>query len=181
MSLDDMKVLLQGTHVEKPIGKPEAILVVFSDLECPFCSQFFSNTLAPIEKDTNSHIAIAYKQFPLDMHEHAYDWALESECVAKKFGNAAFFSYVHARYTLGDVPLSQVYPALTSEQLNVCRTDTSITDRIEADKTLGSDTFNITGTPTTVVLNPTSGYYEVVTGALPSTDFSDVITRVEKN
>jgi len=83
LSLDSIKALLIGEPIQKNVKSPKVVLVAFSDLECSFCALFYRDVLEPLVADTSLGVALVHKSFPLSFHEHAYDWALESECVAK--------------------------------------------------------------------------------------------------
>jgi protein-disulfide isomerase len=45
-------------------------VVLFSDMECPFCKRV-EPTLAALEKEYPGKVRVAWKNFPLDMHERA--------------------------------------------------------------------------------------------------------------
>ncbi len=54
------------------LGKRDAPVVVveFADFECPFCSRA-RELVKQARKDHGDNVAIAFKQFPLSMHQHA--------------------------------------------------------------------------------------------------------------
>ncbi len=85
LSVDTLKSLLKDEPIQTVSTSPKIALVVFSDFECPFCARLFQDTIAPIIADASTSTALIYKQFPLSFHVHAYNWAVESECVAKNF------------------------------------------------------------------------------------------------
>lgn len=57
-------------------------IVEFSDFQCPFCEQFFTNTLPQIKKDyiDTGKAKLYYRHFPLEFHTAALPGALASEC-----------------------------------------------------------------------------------------------------
>lgn len=83
LSFDSIKTLLTGEPIQTNVKSPKVVLVAFSDFECSFCALFYRDVLEPLVADTSLGVALVHKNFPLSLHEHAYDWALESECVVK--------------------------------------------------------------------------------------------------
>ncbi len=57
-------------------------IVEFSDFECPFCGQFYSNTLSQLVEEyvDTGKAKIYYRHLPLDFHPQARPAALASEC-----------------------------------------------------------------------------------------------------
>lgn len=164
LSSSVLKSLLLGEPIEKTSKTPEVILVVFSDFECPFCARYFQDVIWPLFQDTTQSLALVYKQFPLSFHVHAYDWALESECVNKNLWDIDFFKYIHERYVSPDVSVYTLAPKLTEEQMKACLTDTNLSQKITDDQNLGVQ-YKVSGTPTTLVINAKNGYYETVVWA----------------
>jgi len=81
--MDTIKSLLKDEPIQTVSSSPALALIVFSDLECPFCARLFQDVIAPLIADASTNTVLIYKQFPLPFHTHAYQWAIESECVAK--------------------------------------------------------------------------------------------------
>lgn len=88
----------------RPIrGNPKAkvSIVVFDDLECPFCArmheQLFPSTLARYK----DQIRVVYKDFPLiDTHPWAMHAAVDANCLAAQNGTA-YWNYVDYLHTHG--------------------------------------------------------------------------------
>lgn len=57
-------------------------IVEFSDLECPFCNQFFKNTLPQIKKEyiDTGKVKMYYRHYPLPFHPLAKPFANAVEC-----------------------------------------------------------------------------------------------------
>lgn len=66
------------------LGKKSTVTVVeFSDFQCPFCEQFFSNTWPQLKKEyiDTGKITFAYRHFPLtSIHPNAMPAAIAAEC-----------------------------------------------------------------------------------------------------
>src|SRR4030095_1796802 len=60
-------------------------LVVFTDLECPYC-QKLHGTIEDLEHQYGSKLRIVYKHMPLPMHKQARPAALAAEAVRKLKG-----------------------------------------------------------------------------------------------
>ncbi len=85
------------TAADHTIGNPEAPLsiVVYTDLECPFCKTFHS-TMQKVA-DTygkDGKVLWVYRHFPLEqLHPKAPKEAEATECAAELGGNQAFWDY----------------------------------------------------------------------------------------
>lgn len=67
-------------------------IVVFSDLECPFCARL-ADTLARLRVDHGDDVRIVWKHRPLPMHPHARDAAEIGQGVLALGGAAAYRRY----------------------------------------------------------------------------------------
>ena len=79
-------------------GNPNArvTLVVFADLECPFCKQFNANVNEVLA--TNTDVKVVYRHFPLrTLHKNAEVEALGAECAHEQ---GKFWSYIDKLYTV---------------------------------------------------------------------------------
>ena len=87
----------------RPIGGEDHVLgnadapvelVLFSDMQCPFCKQFHA-TLKQIESEYGDQVVIAFRHLPLEQrHPNAKPLAEGSECAAELGGNDAFWAYL---------------------------------------------------------------------------------------
>jgi len=61
-------------------------IIVYSDFECPFCSQFHT-TVKEVVDASNGELMWVYRNFPLkEIHPDATKKAIAAECVAKVAG-----------------------------------------------------------------------------------------------
>lgn len=178
LSTETIRSLLENEPIQTISTSPTIVLVVFSDLECPFCGKLFQDVLAPVIADATMNTALIYKQFPLPFHTYAYDWAVESECVAKNLWSNPYFDYVHTRYADQTASVYDIAPGLTTAQMDACLTDDIIAQRIKDELALGA-LYGVNGTPTTLVINIKTGYYEIIVGAYPKETFDTAITTVK--
>lgn len=142
-------------------------IVEFSDFQCPFCEQFFTNTLPQIKKDyiDTGKAKLYFRHFPLDFHPAAMPGALASECANEQskfwefhdkiFGNQ---SKIETQGMTAD-QINQQYKAwalevgLNATQFNSCLDSEKYKAQVTADVndgkaagTNGTPTFYINGT-----------------------------------
>ncbi len=89
--------LSNADHVQ---GNRNAKLVIveYSDTECPFCKRYHE-TLKQVTAEYGDKVAVAYRHFPLDMHEKAPKEAEASECAAELGGEDAFWKFIDIVYS----------------------------------------------------------------------------------
>ncbi|PIQ91504.1 MAG: hypothetical protein COV70_03305 [Parcubacteria group bacterium CG11_big_fil_rev_8_21_14_0_20_39_22] len=85
-------------------GNPnaKAILVEYSDLECPFCKRFHDTMKAVLDSyGKDGDVAWVYRHFPIEsLHRKATREAQATECAAKFGGNASFWAYTDRIYEI---------------------------------------------------------------------------------
>lgn len=81
--------------------KAKVAIVEFSDMECPFCKKYHTETFAKIRSEyiDTGKVVYVYKNYPLPFHDPiATDQALAGKCVARDLGNEKFFEFVGKIY-----------------------------------------------------------------------------------
>jgi protein-disulfide isomerase len=90
-------------------GGPNAPVdvVVFDDLECPFCAQMNSDLIPAILKRYKDQVRVVFRDFPLDQHLWAMHAAVDANCLAAASteGYWNYVDYVHAH--AGDLPVEE--------------------------------------------------------------------------
>jgi len=78
-------------------GAPVEI-VVFDDLECPFCARMHAQLFPALLDRYGSNVRIEYKDFPLSQHPWAMRAAIDTNCVGEKStpGYWNLVDYIHA-------------------------------------------------------------------------------------
>ena len=70
------------------IGSPRAPLamIIYSDFECPFCGQFARDVWPQIQREfvDTGKILVAFKNFPLSIHQNAFRAAEVAECARRQ-------------------------------------------------------------------------------------------------
>ena len=76
------------------------LIVVFDDLECPFCSKMNAQLFPAVLDRYKNQVRIVYRDFPLDQHPWAMRAAIDTNCVGAQSGagywNLIDYIHVHA-------------------------------------------------------------------------------------
>lgn len=151
-----------GSYV---IGSPTApiTIVEFTDLQCPYCSRFASNTFDEFKRNyiDTGKVRFATRDLPLPMHPHAPRAAKASRCA----GEQNKFWELRSALVRNAATLS---PAMISEQaklLNLdvvafdrCLSNTAVDALIDQDIALAKS-IGVTGTPTFVIGKTVNGSF----------------------
>jgi len=180
---------IQVSFDDDPIkGDPDAPLTIveFSDFQCPFCGQFFQQTLPSIEKNyiDTGKVNFVYRDMPLyNIHPNVGSVHIASECAHEQekfweyhdmlFKNQVQWSSLSANSL--DFQLKQ-YAAtlgLNSTSFESCLVSPELANEIEQDILHGTQ-YGVTGTPTFFIGNQENGYVKLV-GAQPYIAFQNII------
>jgi protein-disulfide isomerase len=82
-------------------GGPESapvLVVVFDDLECPFCARLNAELFPAIPDRYKDQVRVVYRDFPLSQHPWAMHAAVDANCLvsASSAGYWNYVDYVHA-------------------------------------------------------------------------------------
>jgi protein-disulfide isomerase len=82
-------------------GGPEnapVLIVVFDDLQCPFCAEMNATMIPAALERYKSQVRVVYRDFPLDQHPWAMHAAVDADCLAADStpGYWSYVDYVHA-------------------------------------------------------------------------------------
>lgn len=156
-------------------GDPNApvTIIEFSDFECPYCEQFYSQTLPQIQEqyiDTGK-VKFVYRDLPLSFHPNAQKAAEAAECAGEQgkyfdmhdilFENQQALSTANYKQWAGDLGLDQA-------SFDTCLDSGQMAAEVQADMAVAAQ-YGISGTPGFVV----NGI--VLAGALPFQNFKEVI------
>lgn len=90
----ELEGVSEKDHIRGDINKAEAVIIEYSDTECPFCKDFHNIALKAMDQ-YGEKVAWVYRHFPIDsLHKKARKEAEATECVNKIGGNDAFWSYL---------------------------------------------------------------------------------------
>ena len=166
----------------------EVSLIEYTDFECPFCKQFHGAPKELLDR-YGGRVNWVMRNFPLPFHDPAArKEALAAECVARLGSNDAYWKYADAVFANtksngGGLPEDKSVEKLAesvgvqSAALAKCMNDDATIKRVEQDLADGNAA-GVSGTPTTVVRNNTTGAAEAVVGALPASGLEPAIGRM---
>lgn len=152
------------TEKDRILGNPsaQAVLVEYSDLECPAC-KIFSRTINQITEKygKDGKVAVVYRHFPLDrIHPKARKEAEASECAGELGGNAKFFAYVNRLFEVtpsnnglepAELPKIAAYVGLDKTKFDQCLSNGKHAEKVENDFQSGVTT-GVNATPTSFLL-----------------------------
>lgn len=71
-----------------------------------------------------------------------------------------------------------ISPQLSQSQMDACLKDTALAQSIADDQKLGTEIYQVAGTPTTLIINPRTGYHQTLFGAKSKQDVEAIIQTV---
>lgn len=173
-------VIRSGEHIR---GRPRAdiTLVMYSDLECPFCQQTMP-VMTKILRKYRNKVNLMYRHFPLEFHPNAQSAAEASECVGYLGGNLTFWSFVDSlmaarRFTALDYyPIAMRY-GVDVEKLAQCIDSGAFASKVEAQRA-GGVRAGVEGTPTVFIVNKAKRTQERIDGAQEMEEYTRIIDRM---
>lgn len=164
------------------------VIVVFDDLECPFCARMHKELFPLTEDRYKGKVRIVYKDFPLvEIHPWAMHAAIDSNCLAAQnetaYWNLVDYVHEHASEIAGpnhDVAKANAtLDQLTRdegkrEKLDAAKLDACIAKQDDAPIRASMQEGNALGVNATPTLYING---ERVEGAVPTEDFWPVIDR----
>jgi protein-disulfide isomerase len=167
---------------DRVFGNPQAevSLIVYNDLECPFCKRFVGTPEQAIAK-FDGKANVVFRHFPLDFHgENAKRGAYDAECVGRQAGSKAFFAFANEWLKLtnsngkglerGDVQIREIAQSAgvkDLEALDACARDSAVAQIVRDDIADGTRS-GINGTPSVIVRNNSTGLSSSIVGAVPA-------------
>ena len=150
-----------------------AVMVVFTDYQCPFCMKFFEERLPALkEKFVDSgDLRVAVRDMPLARHRFARPAAVAAACADNQAAYWPMHEALYARQAiLPDVDLTELAGALDLDrrQFDACMSDEATGRRIDADLESARGA-KISGTPAFLIGVPRDGriYGRVIVGYQP--------------
>ena len=184
--------LLAPIDSEKHIyGDPNArfTMIEYSDLECPYCKEFHNTPKDIVDRNQGS-INWEFKHKPLAMHGSvALNEAMASECVYDQVGNRGFWVFIDdvfkaTRTNGGGVPDLEMIVKGVGADVGVfrsCMKSSKFSLKVQVDiKT--AESYGVSGTPATVIVDNKTGKKILVRGAVPLNNMMSAISSlVSKN
>jgi protein-disulfide isomerase len=134
------------------IGDPaaQAVMLEFSDFECPFCGKFSAEVLPSLQKQyiESGRLLLAFRHLPLNIHPNAQPAALAASCAAEQNKFAPFHDLLFANPKALDADSLSKYASvvgLDRRSYSSCLEATA-PGRVTADTDLAK-LLGVTGTP----------------------------------
>lgn len=151
-------------------------LVEYSDYECPFCERHHP-TMQQVMDAYGDDVNWVFRHFPLSFHPNAEPGAIASECVAELGGNDAFWKFtddVFKRTNGFNFEAYATAAGVDATKFKACvssgKHKQTVTDQMN-----GGSAAGVNGTPGTIVLNNETKESQVISGAVPFSNFQSVI------
>jgi protein-disulfide isomerase len=132
----DPKELVSGSGRPARGGSESAPvqIVVFDDLECPFCAKMNAQLFpALLNRYTQNQVRIVYKDFPLDQHPWAMRAAIDVNCVGAQSGTGYWnlVDAIHER--AGEIGGTEKTVAKANEMLDTMARDEGTKQKVKLD------------------------------------------------
>lgn len=152
--------------------KAKYALIEYSDYDCPFCKDFHTTVKELVAE--NTEFKWIFRQFPLaQLHPNATDKAKAGICVFNVSGNEKFWEFSDKLYENQDIAVADLKKTASSLGVDTNKYEDCLKD---FDSEYFNITFelarsmNVTGTPTTVIVNTDNGNATLAVGALSKED-----------
>lgn len=196
LTADQQAAILKNAVIE---GNKDADIVVveYSEMECPFCSQQYHDTKLKenLEKTYGDKVAFIYKSNRGANHSGTEAKQVALLCVKDVAGDEAytkFYEYIMDRTTLrpnqrdgGVYPVTDLAEAAKAAGVTditkwqSCVDNKQTLDQFNAE-TKEARSFNLGGTPGTLIFSRKAGKYTTVSGAYPFQTFEQAIAALQK-
>lgn len=167
----------------------EVSLIVYTDLECPFCKRFAGTPEAAIAK-FDGKANVVFRHFPLDFHgEIAKRGAYYAECVGRQAGAKGFFHFANEWFRLtgsngkgldrGNAQIWEVALSAGAKDLaalETCAKEPAVAQVVQDDMVDGTRS-GVNGTPGTIVRNNKTGASAFISGAVPAQQIEQAIAQ----
>jgi len=173
-------------HILGDIKAP-VTLVVYTDLECPYC-KVFHNSISELKDNyiKDGKVAIVYRNMPLDqLHTKSRNEAAASECAAKLGGNDKYWAFVDKVFATTPsndgldpnlLPTFATDLGLDKTAFNACLKDKAIAQKVD-DQEKNGQAAGAQGTPYPIVM--LNGEVKgALPGALPADQLKKMIDQV---
>lgn len=180
---------------DRVFGNPQAevSLIVYTDLECPYCKRFAGTPEQAIAK-FDGKANLIFRHDPLDFHgEIAKRGAYFAECVGRQAGSQGFFAFVNDWFRLtvsngkglerGEVQIKEIAQSAGVKDLaalDACVRDPAVAQLVQDDINDGMRS-GITGTPSVIVRNNKTGLSLAIVGAVPAEALEQGIQKALMN
>lgn len=149
--------MIDGAVAVKGPKNAKVTIAEFTDYQCPFCEQYYTQTEQQLLKDyvDSGKVQYVIHDYPLSFHPNAKPGALAARCAGEQGKywdmHAQLFGNQNEWVNMADAkPKFSEYAGklgLNVTQFNACVTSGKYNNQIDADETFGSSV-SVSGTPT---------------------------------
>ncbi|QFR38852.1 hypothetical protein A9Q91_01300 [Candidatus Gracilibacteria bacterium 28_42_T64] len=185
----DLLELKSGSYIK---GNSGALLtfIEFSDLECPYCISYHNNgTIDSTLNEFNDDVNYIFKNFPLPIHKNSEKEALAGKCIEKLSNGENYLSYIDSVFsnTLGGgegYDLENIATIvkdfnIEEKSFDDCYSNESNLELVKTEFEQGRK-FGINSTPSSVIINNTTGEFIVLSGSVEQKELEDTINILKK-
>jgi len=182
----DVDPITAEDHIKGNADTAKAILIEYSDTECPFCQQFHP-TVQRLTEEYGDDFAWSYRHFPLtNIHSKAPKEAEATECAAELAGNDGFWAMLDKIFEV--TPANNgldldILPELAEEvgldraAFVECLDSGKYADKVDAFRQSGVKA-GVNGTPGSFLVNVETGETQTISGALPYEQLKSQIDQI---
>lgn len=178
---DIFESIFTGYVQKNTDAHPKVSVIIYDDLECPFCALLHNNkTIEKLRETYQDDIQIVFQHYPLSFHKNAATAAALLECIGEKTGTSWFYDAVDQIFTSKDPAKENVIKiwgqlGVKKEDLDAEICSKKYKQKIESQMNIGVNIFKIQGTPSSVIVDNTTYKYEVISWAVPYDSFKKTI------
>ena len=175
-------------HIRGDLNKATVAVVEYSDMECPFCKRVHP-TYQQIMTTYGDKVVWVYRHFPLSFHANAQKEAEASDCVADLGGNDAFWKFTDyifdkttsngTGFALDQLPVAAKAAGVDETKFKSCLDSGKFAKHVQDEETAGQ-TAGVNGTPGNFVVNLKTQKNQMISGAVPFSNFQSAIDAALK-
>ena len=146
---------LEGDHTIS-VGNPKNTIIEYASMTCPHCSDFHGNVFPKIKKELidTGKVKYTFRDFPLD------PFAMAGTLIANCVSEDKYFDVINVLLKTQQKWIERGYEGLISiaknfglslDETEQCLRNKELINLIEANMSLASNSFGITGTPSVFV------------------------------
>ncbi|MFC1638781.1 DsbA family protein [Patescibacteria group bacterium] len=169
-----IKPVSDSDHVTGP-SDPDLTMIVYTDIECPFCSRFHPS-MEQVQEELGDRVQVVMRHFPLSFHANAKSAANAAECAGEQ---DMFFEYVHELFANNTRLGNDLYEEIAEDlglsmgKFSDCVDTDKYAAKINADFQSGVAA-GVQGTPGSLLI-PKVGEPEIIPGAVPADQLIGII------
>ena len=165
-------------------------LIEFSDLECPYCITYHNEgTINSVLEQNKDQLNYIFKNFPLPIHKNSKKEALAWKCIEKLSNWENYLNYVDTVfqttkwgwewYDLENIKIFIKDVNISEEDFDNCFKEEKNLKLVEKEFEHGRKLW-ITSTPSTVIINNTTGEYMILSWSVEVKELEEVINILKK-